>query len=118
MPLVYLMDPGYGYVGETIQLLQAISESQLRAIEQILGERPARLNVGAELCSFHPVTGRQADALRTYLRREQIVHATMRLDPWSPDSPENGAQEVGKVARLAGVAAKARGCLDKSRSRR
>lgn len=78
---------GYRYAGESVEIPQSITEAQFRAIEQILGEPPARFKEWAEKFHFEPTDPRRAAVLLRYLRDENISHSIERLETWAPEAP-------------------------------
>lgn len=83
---------GYRYDGEDVEILQSITEIQLRAIEQILGEPPARFKEQTEKLYFEPTDPRRATALLTYLREQNISHSIERQETWTPHAQGEDTQ--------------------------
>lgn len=83
---------GYRYNGENVEIPQAITEAQFRAIGQILGEPPARFKEWAQKFCFEPTDPRRATALLRYLRDHDITHSVERLETWTPQPQGNETQ--------------------------
>jgi hypothetical protein len=93
---------GYRYAGESVQIEQSITEAQLRAIEQILGERPSRFKEPVQKLYFEPTDPRRAVALLEYLRDQNISHSIERLETWTP--PAASEQARPREATCVGLA--------------
>ena len=76
----------YRYAGESVEIHQSITEAQLRAVEHVLGEPPARFKERAEKLYFEPTDPRRATALLTYLQEQNIAHSIERLETWTPQA--------------------------------
>jgi hypothetical protein len=92
---------GYRYAGESVEIPQSITEAQFRAIEQILGEPPARFKEWAEEFHFEPTDPRRAAALLRYLRDQNISHSIERLEMWAPEAPSEGADRGDHAALVS-----------------
>jgi hypothetical protein len=106
---------GYRYAGESVEIEQSITQTQLRAVEQILGEPPARRQERAEKLYFEPTDPRRAAALLEYLRDQNVRHSIERMETWTPQTQGNETQttcgmfpvggEPPSVAELVALAA-------------
>jgi hypothetical protein len=98
---------GYRYDHECIDVEQAITEAQFRAIERILGQPPQRFKEWCDRFYFQSLTREQAADLLAYLAEQQIVHAVELRQIWSSTStPAPPAEETPPtVAELVTLAA-------------
>jgi hypothetical protein len=84
----FRVNPGYHYSGESIEITQAITEEQFRAIEDILCRAPQRFKSWAEHFCFDPATPGLAEHLRAYLREQRIAHTTELLQTFALEDPQ------------------------------
>lgn len=88
MPTTGVRNPGYRYAGETIDVDQALSETQFRMIERILGEPPQRFKSWCDSFCFQPTDHRRAEALLAYLQQQRLRHYAEVRESWSPPNQD------------------------------
>jgi hypothetical protein len=77
-------NPGYRYAGETIDVEQALSKTQFRTIERILGEQPQRFKSWCNSFCFQPIDRRRAATLLDYLHEQRLRHSAEVRESWNP----------------------------------
>ncbi len=77
---------GYVYDRDCVEVLQPISEDQLREIERLLGAPRSRFKEWSKTFIFEPVSTAQTRTLCRYLADQRIRHALERRMSWSPPS--------------------------------
>jgi hypothetical protein len=117
LPMRTTIRDGYSYEKELVNVGQAITESQFRSIECILGEPPQRFKTYADAFFFQPADERHANALLEYLADQRITHSVEFHQAWTaehdntgndgPSSPQDDAvgEENPSVSELVALAA-------------
>lgn len=77
---------GYSYDGETVEVTEPINADQHAGIFSALGVTDGipEYDRTRRESTFEPAGPAQGDALRRYLRKQGIAHASERRDRWTP----------------------------------